>query len=356
MTEILRPAQDPSDHRRRVTIADVAQQAGVSMSAVSKVLRSAPGVSDAMRAKVHAAIDNLDYRPHAGARAMRGRTYTIGIAMGELSAPFQAEVAEAIGAYLEPTPYHDIIAAVGINSDRPKSGVEVLLDRQVDGLIVVAPLMPTSWLERVADDLPVVLVGRHGGGRNLDTVTDDEFTGARLMVEHLVDLGHTSIVHTCMPPDQLERPHIPSHTARLDGYVEAMRQHGLKPQAVEGYYSERGGYEAATEALDAPNPPTAIFAGADVAALGVLRAAREGGLRVPDDLTVAGYDNISVAAMDGINLTTINQSSFTTGSTAARLMLERLAGRTEPVHHVEMPSLVIRGTSGPPIHSHPPRA
>jgi LacI family transcriptional regulator len=124
-----------------------------------------------------------------------------------------------------------------------------------------------------------------------------------------------------------------------------MRRHGLDPYVIVTSYSEQGGYQAAIEALSGPVPPTAIFAGADIAALGVLRAARERGLRVPEDLSVTGYDDIHMAAM--LSLTTVDESGQLTGSKTARLLLERIEGRTQPIHYVISPRLVPRGTSGP---------
>jgi LacI family transcriptional regulator len=192
------------------------------------------------------------------------------------------------------------------------------------------------------------VVARHGGGVGFDTVVDDDYAGARLMVEHLTGLGHRRILHTSQPSGGLRRPHVLSHTARLDGYVEAMRSRGLEPDVIETAYTEAGGYEATVEALSRTHQPTAVFAGADIAALGVLRAAEERGLRVPEELTVVGYDNIYASTIKRVSLTTIDQSGELTGATATKLLLQRLEGRTEPVHHVISPQLVIRDTSAAP--------
>ncbi|MES5823093.1 LacI family DNA-binding transcriptional regulator [Streptomyces sp. RG80] len=337
---------------RRVTIQDVANEAQVSVSAVSKVLRDAYGVSAEMRAKVTAAIDKLGYRPQTGARAMRGSSFTIGVMLTEISSPFQQQIAEAITDELEPGPYQEILISGGVTAERQQRSIEALVDRQVDGLIVIAPIMKTSWLERLAASLPTVVVARHGGGANFDTVVDDDHGGARLVVDHLVRLGHERITHTSHPSGGLKPPTALSHTARCDGYVAAMERHGLRPDVVETAYSEEGGHRAAVQALARPTRPTAVFAGADIAALGVLRAAEEHGLRVPEDLTVAGYDNIHISALGRISLTTVDQSDVVTGHMSARLLLERLKGRTQPVHYVIAPRLVPRGTSAAPAPTH----
>ncbi|MFJ3799081.1 LacI family DNA-binding transcriptional regulator [Streptomyces sp. NPDC090088] len=333
---------------RRVTIQDVAKEARVSVSAVSKVLRDAYGVSPEMRAKVGSAIEKLGYRPQAGARAMRGRSYTVGIMLTALSHPFQPEIAEGVTDELDPTPYQEILITGGSAPERQQRSIEALVDRQVDGLIVVAPEMSTSWLERLGASLPTVVIARHGGAAGHDTVVDDDRGGARLMVDHLVGLGHRRIAHTSHPTGSLERPFVLSHTARRDGYVEAMKRHRLEPDVIVTTYTEEGGYQAAVEALSRPVPPTAIFAGADIAALGVLRAAEERGLRVPEDLTVTGYDNVNASSIGRVSLTTVDQAGHLTGQMSARLLLERLNGRTQPIHYVVAPRLVTRGTSAAP--------
>jgi LacI family transcriptional regulator len=300
-----------------------------------------------MRQRVTVAIEKLGYRPHAGARAMRGKSFTIGVMIVELTSPFQPEVVQGISDYLETTPYQEVIVAGGLSPERQKRSIEALLDRQVDGLIVIAPWMNAEWLEELGAKIPTVVVARHGTAKNFDTVVDDEYEGARLMVDHLVKLGHTRIVHTGMSSGGLE-PFVLSHTARRDGYEQAMNRHGLVPEVIETTYSEAGGYQAAARAFSQEQIPSAIFAGADIAALGVLRAAEERGLNVPEDITVVGYDNIYVSSIGRISLTTVDQSGELTGANSARLLLDRIQGRSQPVRYVIAPRLVPRATSGPP--------
>lgn len=128
-----------------------------------------------------------------------------------------------------------------------------------------------------------------------------------------------------------------------------MKRHGLEPDVIETTYSEEGGYQATLEALARPTPPTAVFAGADIAAFGALRAAEERGLRVPQDITIAGYDNVYASTIGRVCLTTVDQSGHLTGQMSARLLLERLNGRTQPVHYVVSPRLMPRGTSAAPV-------
>jgi LacI family transcriptional regulator len=192
-----------------------------------------------------------------------------------------------------------------------------------------------------------VVVARHGGSDRYDSVVSDDYEGARLTVEHLMSLGHRRIAHTTQPSGQLRRPHVLSHTARLEGYREAMLAAGQEPDVIETSYSEEGGYTAARIALTRPKPPTAIFAGADNAAFGVLRAAEEMGLRIPEDLSVTGYDNIYASSIGRVSLTTVDQSGHHTGELSAQLLLDRIAGRARSVQEVLAPKLFARGTSGP---------
>lgn len=344
------PSTGGPGHNRepRATIKDVAAEAGVSVAAVSKVVRSAYGVSDEMRAKVQAAIDKLGYRPNVGARTMRGRSYTVGVKAVELSSLFVSEVVEAIGDELNDTPFDMILTATGADPTRQRRSIESLLDRRIDGLIVVAPWVSPAWLEQVAERVPTVVVAQHGLAKAYDTVVNDDAEGARMVVDHLVGLGHRAIAHTSQPAGS-DSTHPLSHVARQKGYEDAMHSHGLEPDVIITSYSEHGGYEATRTALARPEPPTAIFAGADIAALGAMRAIEDTGLSVPGDVSLVGYDNIWVSAIKRISLTTVDQSSRVTGAASARLLLERMKGeRSQPIRYTVTPSLIVRGTTAPP--------
>jgi LacI family transcriptional regulator len=338
----------PSTPGRRATIQDVVRAAEVSVSAVSKVVRNAYGVSPQMRERVTAAIDALGYRPHASARAMRGRSYTIGVVISEFGTPFQLEIAQAIADELEPTPFHVVVVAGGLTPVRQKPRIEGLIDRQVDGLVLVAPWLDAASIDQIGQGLPIVTIALHGTPKHFDTVIDDEGLGARLVVDHLVSLGHRSIVHTSTASGDWEGDFVLSHTARRRGFEQAMDDQGLEPDIIETHYTEEGGYDAAMQVFTRDRRPSAIFAGADIAALGVLRAAEERGLRVPEDLTVVGYDNIYTSTIKRVSLTTVDQSGHLTGAASIRMLLERINGRTEPKQFVVAPRLITRRTSGPP--------
>ncbi|WP_369029676.1 MULTISPECIES: LacI family DNA-binding transcriptional regulator [Streptomyces] len=337
--------------RRRVTIVDVARHAQVSTTAVSKVLRNAYGASPEMRAKVRRAIDELGYRPHAGARGLRGQTYTIGVMLPDIRNPFFPDVLDGITGWLGDTEYQ-VLLGPGCNGEKEEARVTAaMLDRGMDGLVLVAPVSSRAHLEHVASSVPTVVVGRHGSSPVYDTVVDDDTEGASLAVGHLAGLGHRRIAHIehheTDPTRLAEMP----NARRAEGYREAMRRLGLAEwiDVVSTSYTQEGGYEGAKELLARPRVPTAVFAGADVVALGVLEAVGEAGLSVPGDISVAGYDNTTFAALGPISLTSVDQAGREIGRNAARLLLERIADRHKPTGQVRLsPTLVPRRTTAPP--------
>lgn len=332
---------------RRITIVDVARHANVSTTAVSKVLRNAYGTSPGMQAKVREAIAELGYRPSAAARGMRGQTYTIGVMLPDIRNPFFPDILDGLTEALRDTEYQ-VLLGPG-NREREETKVtEAMIDRGMDGLILIAPLSPTRHLDRVADTVPTVVVGRHGRSSKYDTVTDDDFTGAALVVDHLADLGHHRIAHIehheTDPTRLAEMP----NAIRADGYRAAMTARGLADEIdiVSTTYTQEGGYEGARQLLARPQPPTAIFAGADIVAMGVLEALTEAGVDVPGDISLAGYDNTTFAALGPIALTSVDQAGHQIGANAARLLLERIADREKPSAHVKLsPTLVPRRTT-----------
>jgi LacI family transcriptional regulator len=338
---------------RRVTIGDVAQHANVSTAAVSKVLRNAYGSSPAMRARVRQAIDELGYRPHAAARGMRGQTYTVGVMIPDLRNPFFPELIEGIGQQLAGTDYQILLGPGGSLAETQARSTDAMIDRRMDGIIMIAPMMPQRRLEETARAVPIVVIGRHGKSAHYDSVVDDDVTGAALIVDHLADLGHRRIAHIEHKVSGRGMPTTLPQTVRGEGYRQAMRRRGLAEyiDVVASTYSEEGGYSAARAMLARPaaQRPTAIFAGADVAAIGVLNALREAGLRVPDDISVTGYDNTAIAALEPISLTSVDQDGHLMGNNAARLLLERIeAKRQRSVLYSLAPTLVPRRSTAPP--------
>jgi LacI family transcriptional regulator len=337
---------------RRVTIVDVARHAQVSTTAVSKVLRNAYGASPAMRAKVQQAIDELGYRPSASARGMRGQTYTIGVMLPDIRNPFFPDVLDGLTDALSETPYQVLLGPGGCNDEQAEARVtDAMIDRGMDAMVLVATISPRSRLEYVAKTVPTVVVGRHGRSVAYDTVSDDDFTGAALVVEHLVGLGHRRIAHIEHAESDPNRLVEMPNAIRADGYKRAMHAHGLGDEIdiVSTSYTQEGGYLGARQILDRTELPTAIFAGADIVAMGALEALSEAGLSVPNDISLAGYDNTTFAALGPVSLTSVDQAGHHIGVEVARLLLGQINDRDRPSTQVKLsPTLVPRRTTAPP--------
>ncbi|XVV17028.1 LacI family DNA-binding transcriptional regulator [Actinoplanes sp. CA-131856] len=336
---------------RRVTIVDVARHAGVSTTAVSKVLRNAYGASPEMRVRVRAAIEELGYRPSAAARGLRGRTYTIGVLLPDLRNPFFADILDGVAERLADTDYQVLLASSGNDEAAEARLTDAMIDRSMDGVILVAPVSSRPHLRSVARTVPTVVVGRHGHSPDHDTVTDDDFAGAALVVGHLAGLGHRRIAHIEHHETDAVRLLEMPNARRADGYRHAMRAHGLAGHidVAATSYTREGGRLGARELLSREHRPTAIFAGADIVAMGVFDALSEAGLSAPADVSLAGYDDTAFASFGPIALTTVDQAGQQMGAEAARLLLDRVADRDRPTSQVRLsPTLVPRATTAAP--------
>jgi LacI family transcriptional regulator len=281
---------EPSTPARRVTIVDVARHANVSTTAVSKVLRNAYGVSASMQARVRAAMQELGYRPHAAARGMRGQTYTLGVMVPDLYNPYFADIVSGLTEHLRGTDYQVLLGPARHDYANESLVTDAMIDRSMDGVVLIAPSASPAELRATAAAVPTVVIGRHETAAVFDTVVDNDTVGAQLVVDHLVALGHRRIAH--VEHTERERALIASmpNAIRGRGYRQAMQAHGLEEyiDAVPSRYTREGGYQAAQQLLARADRPTAIVAGADIAAMGVLQAIAEAGLSVPGDVSVAG--------------------------------------------------------------------
>jgi LacI family transcriptional regulator len=331
------------------TIQDVADHAGVSRAAVSKVIRNAYGVSPAMRERVSTSIDELGYRPRTYARALRGSSFTIGVEMPTLANPFLSMIVEGATSELEGSGYRLITAPNAPGGVEGKREIEALIDRQVDGLIAISPVVSVPWLEAQAQHTPIVMIGRHDQSSAYDTVTGNDALGAELVMAHLLQLGHRRIAHLTLREEVTLASTRTPHAERLETYRRLMASAGLEEQvrvARVGTADDEA-YEPTRELLSSEDPPTAIFVGNDVIAFDVLRALDDAGLSSAE-VSVAGYDGIPLTAHPRISLTTVEQDGRALGAHAARLLLERIGGRAEPTHVQLEPRLVIRESTSPP--------
>ena len=334
---------------RRATIRDVARHAGVSTAAVSKVLRGAYGVSPAMKERVQASIAALEYRPLALARGMRGSSYTLGVFLVDLANTFFSVLVEGIRDVAEERGYQVLIGQARQGLDAQRRLIEAMVDRRMDGLLLIAPFGKDEELERLGRSIPVVVLGRHGPGQHFDTVASDDIAGSELIVDHLASLGHERISFLGHDEEGNE-PSMPQ-TVRARGYRLAMERHGLEKwiDHIPGRWTTEGGLEAGRVIAARAQRPTALHGGADVAALGAYTSLVQAGIRVPEDISIVGYDDVPVAGLPPIGLTTVDQSGVEIGQQAARLLVSRIEGRTDSRHVLIPPRLVVRRTTAPLI-------
>jgi DNA-binding LacI/PurR family transcriptional regulator len=334
----------------RVTIKTVAEHAGVSVPTVSKVLRNAYGVSAKARSRVLASIDQLQYRPSASARGMRGQTYTIGIVMPDVRNPFFPTILEGVEAVLAETPYVTLTGIVG-KPGKVVSIVNAMLDRQMDGIIMIGQRLPPEEMKLVASALPTVIVAHHEpDALTFDTVNNDDLLGGQLAADHLLQQGYKNPVMVTITRQDIVRMDVDQ--LRVEGYRRALAAAGISvPRVVASADMLDDVTATIRHLLEGEDPPDALFGWADYYALEILSAVRALGYRVPEDVGIVGYDNSDPCSYTQNDLTSIDQSGQEIGRRAAQLLLERIGGRTEAVHVVTEPKVVGRGSTGriPPL-------
>jgi DNA-binding LacI/PurR family transcriptional regulator len=328
----------------RATIVDVARHAGVSKSLVSLVLNQSPLVRPLKREAVLTAIEALDYRPNSAARSLvQVRTRAIGVILNDMRNPWFLESLRGINDVLSENGLHMLLGEQRLGTKGGQTIVTTFLDRNVDGLILAGTMPQTADLEDAARKAPtVVLSSRNFSLPGVDVVANDDALGARMAVEHLIDLGHRKIAHVAGDSGHVAR-------FREEGYIATMRSHGLRPDVSRSGNTESQGHASALNLLRQSDRPTAIFAVNDLAAVGVLDAAFELGLSIPGDLSVVGYDNSYLAGIGHINLTSVDAAGYGTGIAAAKALLHRIAHPDAlGTEALLAPELVLRRSSAPP--------
>jgi LacI family transcriptional regulator len=337
MTGLCRP--------QAVTRVDVARRAGTSTAVVSYVLNGGPRpVAVATRARVQAAIDELGYRPDRIARALAARrSEAFGLVVSDITNPFVSDVSRAIEAAASERGYTVLLANSAIDTDRERRHIQDLLDRRVDGLLMIpVGLDEASIAELNQSGVPVTVLDRPVPGLNATTILVDNAGGASEITRHLVGHGHRRVA--CITGRLALHP----AAERERGWADAVGEAGLSRSrcpVIRTLVNRRAGYAAGLRLLGRAHPPTAVFVATDEQAFGVLRAAADLGRRVPDDLAVASFDGIAQAAYSVPGLTTASQPVDEMGWRAVTALLEaNLTGETEvlPVH------VVRRGSCGCP--------
>jgi LacI family transcriptional regulator len=312
------------------TIKEIAQRANVSAATVSHVVNNTRFVSDEVRARVDAAVAALGYVPNAVARSLRMRgTQTLGMMIPNISNLFFAELVRAFEDECYRQGYSLILCNSEDDPGREIIYLRTLMSKRVDGLVMISAgrddhlcrLLSTTWL-------PLVIVDREIEGVTADLVEVDHEHGGYLAARHLLDLGHRRIAAIAGPGDLVVSKQ------RVFGFERALAEAGTPRPAeylIHASFTTQGGYEAARRLLGLAKQPTAVFACNDLLALGAIHAMREAGMRVPQDLSVVGFDDIALAAFVSPRLTTIRQPKQRIGELAAQLLIARIKGKRDDV-------------------------
>lgn len=322
----------------RPTLADVAERAGVSRALVSIVMRDAPGASDATRARVRQAAEEIGYRPDPRARLLRAqRTRLLGVVF-TAGQEFHAGLVDGVYRAAEQHGYDVVLSCVTPHHSE-RQAVHTLLDYRCEALILIGSALPVRELGQLDTGLPVVVIARKL--RGVDAVRSDDAHGAALAVTHLRELGHRAITH-------LSGGRAPGAAERRNGFRKTGAAAQVHTSIVEGGLTERDGAAAAVELLKSALP-TALFAFNDRCALGAVDVLIRAGVRVPEEVSVVGFDDSPLAGLAHVDLTTVGQDAAGLAAQAVSRAVARIdAPETAVADTVCQPRLVVRGSTAAP--------
>lgn len=330
---------------RRVTMQQVAAEAGVSVSTVSKVINGRYGISEDTSAHVNGVIDRLGYETSLVARSLRNqRTNVVGVLVADFE-PFSTEVLKGAADAIRGSGFELVAYSAGGRVDEhvgwERRYISRLMGTLVDGAVLVTPTVT-----EVESDGPIVAIDPHTGSTSMPTVTAHNLQGAHAGVRHLLDLGHTRVAMVTGREDLV------SAQLRKQGFRDALAEAGVEVDeslVVGGAFEPVVALDAARRLLGRPDRPSAVFAASDAMALAVIEAAGELGLAVPDDLSVVGFDNVPESALADPPLTTVEQPIRAMGRDAVAMLLDLVEGRDPgELHRTLGTRLVVRRSTAPP--------
>jgi LacI family transcriptional regulator len=332
------------DSTPRVTIRDVAAQAGVSVATVSKVINGRYGVAADTMARVNAVINDLGYQASLVAQSLRNhRTNVIGILVADLE-PFSAELLKGAADAIRGSGFEMVVYSAGGLADDHVGWERRYLSR-LSGTLIDGAVLVTPTVVDVNYGAPIVAIDPHTGQSGLPTIDSDNLRGGQLATAHLLGLGHRRIAMLSGRPD------LESSRLREQGYRQAMAAAGVpvsEDLVLVGGYDAQASAECTRTLLASSDPPTAIFAANDVSAIAAIQAAAGLGLRVPADLSVVGFDNIPESALSTPPLTTVNQPIRQMGERSIQLLLRLMRGdHVEATHITLQTDLVVRQSARP---------
>ena len=331
------------DSNKITTLKDIAEHVGLSAQAVSIALNDKGGMSEKTVARVKEAARRLNYTPNIIAKSLRlSRTKTIGVIVSDSSHSFFAKVVKAIEDTATINGYNIILCNTNQSYDTEKRAVNVLINKRIDGLILAASMLTKKedidYLKSFG--VPFVFLIRRNESEEADYVINDNILGAYNMVNYLIKSGSDRIHFLNLYEES------PSGKDRLQGYEKALKEHGIpfRPDLVSNIKpSIEEGYIAMRRLLDKDEDIRTVFCGCDIIGIGVMEAILEKGLRIPENIRVAAYDDIDFAAYLRVPLTTVHQPKEMIGSKGTELLIAKInAGNGEPQHLILKPELIIR--------------
>ncbi len=335
--------------RVRATLRDVAERVGVHSSTVSRVLnpKTRPMVSETVAARVLEIANEMGYRANPFAYSLKtNRSFTVGVLIPDITNPVFPPIIRGIERALGPAGYTTILADSDEDPDIEQGILDRMRARQVDGLILATAHRADQVVEECeADGIPFVLINRTMEGEGIYSVTNDDFGGIALAVDHLADLGHRRIAHLAGPQD------LSTGFERHRGYIAAVKARGLENDPdlifVCGAFSEAAGKAGLESLLDSAKPFTAVIAGNDMLALGCYDALEERGLSCPDDISVTGFNDMPFVDKFRPPMTTVRIPHYEMGATAAEILLSLLEGEDDkpPKSVCQTLELIVRGST-----------
>jgi LacI family transcriptional regulator len=331
-----------------VTMKDIAQELGISIGTVSKVLRDHPDISEETRERVRTRMRELNYRPNLAARALvTGRTYSIGLIVPDLGL-FFGEVAGGLSRLLRKNSYSLIISSSDEDVELENRAIEQLLARRVDALILASCQRDSGFYQNIErQNTPFVLIDRQLQGAKVNFVgVNDEEIG-RMATEHLIEMGCRRIAHIGGPAISTAAGRLRGYQKALDGHRRPLDQGYIIGREHAGEASDITGYQAMKKLLAGKRPPDGIFCFNDPTAMGAMQAAIEKGVRIPRDLALVGSGNVRYAKFLRVPLSTIDQQSEDLGDRAAKLALKLIESKIRPKPSTILltPRLIVRESS-----------
>lgn len=327
-----------------ITLRDIAKEAGVSTTTISRALNDKPDVSPKTKDKILEIAKNLGYTPNLLAKSLRSRkSKTIGVILADISNPFFSAVAKGIEDAARKRNYSIILCNTDEKYEKEEEAVRVLVEKRVDGLLITPVQKEYKDILRIKEQkIPLVLVGRHFDTIKTNSVVSDDALGGFLATEYLIKKGHRKILYISGPL------HISSATERLKGYKRALRECKIpfEEKLVRGYTAKMGeAYTLMRKILKKKLDFTAVFTFSDFLALGVMKALREEKSKIPDDVAVVGYDDIEFASILEIPLTTVHMPKYRLGMEGVNMLIDDIEGKNSAKKLQKLtikPELIVR--------------